>query len=999
MNLETCIYPTLKLSKREISAFMTPTDSELDFCRQNCKRHEQKACFLILLKTTQFLNFVPTAEEIPYSIIRHINELVNPKTLPKTAFVRYMRSGARARHLKPIRAYLQLKPFDQTTLEAAEQYALSAAETKVNLYDIINATIEHLIRNNYELPSLGALERIARDARKAVNQSLFHTIANSLTPEQKRQLDTMISDSERDGHFSEWNRLKTYPKKVKPKRVKEHLIYLQWLNDLCEGLSLPKSLPVDKLTQFKNEARSLDAAHILRLKPHKRYSLALILILSQRAEALDNVAEMFSKLVRDIYRLAKTDEQETYLSKKQRSDNLIKNFQSVLTKLNESQNDAQILAAVKNHVTPNLDRWLAQCNRHLSRAENHHIPFMLQPYSTRRSVLFDCLDAMTLKSLHGEEELIGCWEYLKENRHNKDTNIDLYPDGRQRRCINLNWVPKAWQNALKRKGDNFSEARQLNRKLFEICVFIHLNEEIRAGNIAIVHADKNGDHSHQYICDQTLKLEKPGYAKLVGLPPTGKAFTKKLRDELAVLCRNLDQDLPTLDHAHIENGKLKLARVHGSKRTEAQEKIDRKISQHLEKVSIVDIITQTVGWLDLNKYFRPVSDYKGRMTNSKERLIATIFCYGCNIGPTQTAASLKGLDRRQIAWLNLRYANERTLSKAITQVIKAYEKLEIARHWGDGRSMSADGTHRQTLEDNLLSTFHIRYRKLGRICYFQTSNSYICLFSHFIPCGIHESNFLFDGIARSELENTPEKIHGDSHAQTLAAFGLGHLLGIELMPRIKNVKNVTLFRPKEKMNLKNTGKLFGDTINWQVIEDNLDEMYRIALSVKHGLITPSIILRRMSTKSRKNNVFYAFQELGKAIRTRFLLQYISDYSLRKLIHRETNKSEQFNNFAKWVSFFDDGKISDQHLHEQEKIIKYQHLLANLVILYNAEAMTRAITKVREEGVEISAEYMRHLAPYWTHHINRLGEYRVNADKELAPMITKMPALSDWQIAA
>ncbi len=110
MNNDTCIYPTLNLSQREIKAYLTPSEQDLNLCAQNCQKNVQKACFLILLKTTQFLNYVPKAEDIPYAVIRHINESVNAKRLTKNAFTKYFKSGAKKRHLPEIRGFLQLKP-------------------------------------------------------------------------------------------------------------------------------------------------------------------------------------------------------------------------------------------------------------------------------------------------------------------------------------------------------------------------------------------------------------------------------------------------------------------------------------------------------------------------------------------------------------------------------------------------------------------------------------------------------------------------------------------------------------------------------------------------------------------------------------------------------------------------------------------------------------------------------------------------------------------------
>jgi len=46
---------------------------------------------------------------------------------------------------------------------------------------------------------------------------------------------------------------------------------------------------------------------------------------------------------------------------------------------------------------------------------------------------------------------------------------------------------------------------------------------------------------------------------------------------------------------------------------------------------------------------------------------------------------------------------------------------------------------------------------------------------------------------------------------------------------------------------------------------------------------PSTILRRLATYSRKNKLYFAFRELGRVVRTTFLLQYISDLELRQVI--------------------------------------------------------------------------------------------------------------------
>jgi hypothetical protein len=59
--------------------------------------------------------------------------------------------------------------------------------------------------------------------------------------------------------------------------------------------TLPKpDVPVPKLRQFRYQARPLDAAEMAKLKPQKRYALAVVFTRAQYAQALDDAAHLLS---------------------------------------------------------------------------------------------------------------------------------------------------------------------------------------------------------------------------------------------------------------------------------------------------------------------------------------------------------------------------------------------------------------------------------------------------------------------------------------------------------------------------------------------------------------------------------------------------------------------------------------------------------------------------------------------------------------------------------
>jgi len=90
---------------------------------------------------------------------------------------------------------------------------------------------------------------------------------------------------------------------------------------------------------------------------------------------------------------------------------------------------------------------------------------------------------------------------------------------------------------------------------------------------------------------------------------------------------------------------------------------------------------------------------------------------------------------------------------------------------------------------------------------------------------------------------------------------------------------------------------------------------------------------------------------------------LSSSELRSTIQAATNKSESFNDFVKWLAFGGGGVIAENDRGEQRKIIKYNHLLANCLIFHNACMMTRALHKLRAEGVRVDPDAVAALSPY------------------------------------
>ena len=316
------------------------------------------------------------------------------------------------------------------------------------------------------------------------------------------------------------------------------------------------------------------------------------------------------------------------------------------------------------------------------------------------------------------------------------------------------------------------------------------------------------------------------------------------------------------------------------------------------------------------------------------------------------------------------------MDAALVDLLNSYHQFKLPKFWGDGKHASADGTKYDLSEQNLMAEYHIRYGGYGGIAYHHVSDLYIALFSHFIACGTWEAVYIIDGLLKNDSEIQPGTIHADTQGQSTTVFGLSYLLGIELQPRIRNVKDLVFYRPEKKKKYKHIDSLFGDAIDWGLIENHWKDLMQVVLSIKAGKILPSTLLRKLGNYSRRNRLYLAYRELGRVVRTIFLLKYISDKELREEIHANTNKVESFNGFAKWLNF--GGEILQENdPEEQEKLIKYNNLVANALIFQNVIDQTRIVKNLIGQGFTVKAEDLATLSPYLTAHVKRFGDYVVD----------------------
>jgi len=487
------------------------------------------------------------------------------------------------------------------------------------------------------------------------------------------------------------------------------------------------------------------------------------------------------------------------------------------------------------------------------------------------------------------------------------------------------------------------------------------------------------------VSDEEYRQGVALYGEQAGVAVDGEAFVARLRQQLETTAKTTDAGFPENEYLRLENDAPVLQRLQRKPEPRGRQEFEPLLAQYMNEAGILDALSDTEYWLNWTRFFGRLSGLDATLENPRPRYLLTTFCYGCDLGRTQTARSVKGLDGRHVSFVNERHITEEYLNQAITAVVNALAQWPLLKVWGSGKSAAADGTKWDLNALSLMAEHPIRYGGYGGIGYYLIADSYIALYSRFSTCGAWEGHSILDFLQEYTSNVQPETIHADTQGQSTAIFGLSYLLGIHLMPRIRHWMDLTLYRPSSQDRYTHIDTLFGEQVDWELIRTMLPDMLRVALWIRAGKILPSTILRGLATYSRKNKLYFAFRELGRVVRTIFLLQYVSSVEMRHVIQAATNKCEAFNKSVDWVSFGPAGLLAQGTRDEQRKFIKYNHLVANLLAFHTLVNMTQALQRIQQAGHTIDLEVLATFNPYHTDQYNRFGNYALNPNRSPEPL--------------
>jgi TnpA family transposase len=543
-------------------------------------------------------------------------------------------------------------------------------------------------------------------------------------------------------------------------------------------------------------------------------------------------------------------------------------------------------------------------------------------------------------------------------------------------ALDLSFASQQWRTTVYAKD----QPGMLVRRHFEAMVFTYLVEELRCGDIAVAGAEDFGDWTTMLLPWEQVESQIPQFCEQAGIPATAERFVDSLRQHLARIADEVDAGYPDNADLTIDpvTGVPSLKQRKGSERTASAEALEAELDQRLPARGILEHLARAAHWTGWWHRLGPLSGSDPKLKDPLARYVVTAFTYGSGLGAAQAARHIRTVSAHELAAIAKRHCTPKNLARAGADVVDAHLDLDLVRAWSDGTVAAADGTMMDAAVDNLLAETSIRYGGYGGIAHHLVADTYVALFSRFVPCGVWEAVYLIDSLLSNESAAQPEQVHADTQGQSFPVFGLAHLLGIDLLPRIRNFQDLTFHRPDPTARYRHIDQLFSTdprtTIDWDLVRRHWPDLMQVALSVKQGTVSSVTLLRRLNNRSRKNQIYQAFREVGRAVRTMVLLRYLSEPALREQVQKATNKAEAYNGFTKWLHFGNAGWLTSRDPELQDKAIKFLDLLAASVIFSTSIDMSSTLRQMSREGWTLNESDLAVLSPYRRENVLRFGDY-------------------------
>jgi TnpA family transposase len=714
------------------------------------------------------------------------------------------------------------------------------------------------------------------------------------------------------------------------------------------------------ILQFARCARREDVWHLRRLPEAKRHAMVGCFLIEALKTTLDHVIEMNDQFLLGMCRRSKNSferkQQEYRQRARQGRQRLLRGMQIVV---DGDQRPVRMYRHLYAQISkPELCSAIADC-RESDRLEVHGYADELTARISHLKRYQPRFFGLPFEAQPGSESILTALDVARrlDNGELKTFPADT-PQG---------FVPSHLRTPLRDANGNPKQGT------WEIALGLAVRDKLRSGDLYLSESRKHG-HFWNLVYEDTRWAgeREQGYARL-SLPSEAQPALQYLELELGRVAAQARHGLPVNPFASIYNGRFKFKRPDALEIPDGTKQLRHVFESSLPKVRIEHLLRQVDLWCHFTEALRS----SGKEAPSKKVLLAALIAHGTNLGISAMGHSAEGITVEMLRYASQWFLNEETLKAANKILVDYHHRLPLASAWGTGQRSSSDGQRFAMQQSSLLGSFYPRYfgyYDQAITVYTHTSDQMSTFYNQVISCRSRESLYVLSGLLLNDTILQPQRHHVDTGGYTEHLFALCSLLGIEFMPRIKDLADQQLYKLNRESHYGELDALFHGAVDGELIREQWDQMVRLAVALKNRNAPPEVVVQRLASAGPADRLAKALTAYGRIIKTIYILRYIHEEPLRRSVQLQLNRGEHRHTLAKWLFFANRGEFRDADVNEIMNKTSCLSLLSNATVIWNTIHMQKIVDQLRAAGQTVQGEDLARNWPLLHAHIIPNGMY-------------------------
>lgn len=957
-----------ELSPVELARYFHLDDKDRSLIDKRRGDHNRLG-FALQLGTVRCLGtFLPNPIDMPRNAIDFVAgqiNVTNPDCLP-----RYMerKQTRHAHRLEIQRAYAYADFNDLPWRFRLSRLLYARAWTSTERPSLLFDVATHwLVANKVLLPGATTLERLVSQIRERSALRLWRQLAGLPDKEQKIALHELLS-IENDSRVSALERFRQGPVHVSGPSFSKALDRYQELHKLGMHTLDISGIPPVRLKNLARYVAQISAYKIARMPEDRRLASLVAFAHAFETIALDDALDVLDLLIADIAGEAKK------LGTKKRLRTL-KDLDRAALALAEAcallLDEKHTAADLRNEIfaqVPRIQiaRAIETINDLARPPEDNFHDEMVAQYGRLRQPLSRLLNGIDFKAAPAGIPVIQALNFLRTAEDTKKQKLKDAP---------IAVVTKAWWRLV------FDQDGQVNRQGYTLCVLDQLQDALRRRDVYVDASDRWGDPRTNLLQGMEWEANRVQVCRSLGHPTNSDEALKGLTKQLDAAYRQTVGRLGKNDAVRVEhqNGKPTLIITNLDKLDESQSLITlrEQVAALLPRIDLTELLLEIHTHTSFADAFTHVSEANARVSDLSISLCAVLLAEACNIGlEPLIQANVPTLARHRLHWVRQNYFRAETLVAANTRLVDHQSTILLARAWGGGEVASADGMRFVTAVKTINAGPNRKYFGSGRgiTWYNFLSDQYAGFHGIVVPGTLRDSIFVLEGLLEQQTGLSPREIMTDTAGASDMIFGLFWLLGYQFSPRLADAGEARFWRIDKNADYGALNELARSCVNPKKVTQHWDDMLRIAGSLKLGTVQASALLRSLLRSERPSSLAQAIIEVGRINKTIYLLNYVDDEDYRRRILTQLNRGEGRHAVARTICYGKRGEIRQRYHEGQEDQLGALGLVTNAIVLWNTIYMDAALSRLRQQGVEIKEADVARLSPLLHKHINMLGHY-------------------------